>query len=68
MPYNWMVDEFKKYFNYTVFEHITIVHDKAVDAMATIGSLLDMLDNVSQYILGKTTIDPYFQNYKSKIM
>jgi len=45
LPYKLMVDDFKKYFDNITFEQIPRLQNKAADAMAMIGSLLDMPSN-----------------------
>jgi len=40
-----MADDFKEYFVKISFEQIPRIENKAADAMATITSLLDILDN-----------------------
>eukprot|EP01018_Ginkgo_biloba_P023038 Gb_17942 [translate_table: standard] len=42
IPYKRMVDSLKQYFVQIQFERVPRVHNKSADAMATIGSLLEM--------------------------
>jgi ribonuclease HI len=45
LPYKIMVDVFKNYFVAINFSKISIIDNKVVDAMATIASLLQLLEN-----------------------
>eukprot|EP01018_Ginkgo_biloba_P036364 Gb_12987 [translate_table: standard] len=45
IPYKRMVDSFKQYFVQIQFERVPRVHNNSADAMATIGSLLEMQQN-----------------------
>ena len=44
-----MVDDFKKYFTMITFEQIPRQENKAVDAMATIASLLDIEETKARF-------------------
>jgi len=49
VPYKWMVEDFKEYFVIISFEQILHIENKVADAMATIASLLKLLENESRY-------------------
>lgn len=49
MSYKCMLDRFQSYFHMLTFEQIPRVQNKAADAMETIGSLLNIPSNVSQF-------------------
>ncbi|GLJ56019.1 hypothetical protein SUGI_1202740 [Cryptomeria japonica] len=49
MPYKQMVDKLKASFTTITFEKIPIDQNQAVDAMATIASLLDLPQNSTRY-------------------
>lgn len=49
MPYNKIVDYFKKYFTQIIFKQISRENNWAADAMATIASLIDMPQNETFY-------------------
>lgn len=49
MPYKRMVDSFKHYFLVILFEQVLRVKSRAIDAMATIDSLLDILQNIPRF-------------------
>lgn len=51
MSYKRMVDEFNKYFNNIFYQQIPRVNNKAADVVATIGSIIYMLSNVTQFEL-----------------
>lgn len=44
MPYKWMVNDFKKYFMDITFEKIPRLDNRDVDAMTTIASVIQILD------------------------
>lgn len=49
IPYKHMVDSFLSYFHMISFEQVPRAQNKAVDAMAMIGSLLDIPSNMPQF-------------------
>lgn len=48
MPYKWMINNFQTYFHMVTFEQVLRAQNKAPDAMATIGSLLNISSNITQ--------------------
>lgn len=64
-----MVNNFKQYFNVILFEKIPQVHNKVVDAMATIRSLLKIPNNVHQCeFLVENILIPTFDVLESKLV
>lgn len=61
LPYKQMVEDYKEHFNNTTFEEIPRIHNKAVNAMATVGSLLNMPNNETQleFIVEQLMIQAY---------
>ena len=45
LPYKCMLDDMKKYFSHITFQQVPQENNKAIDAMATLASLLQMLEN-----------------------
>jgi hypothetical protein len=61
-----MVDSFKKYFVTIKFSQISRIDNKAVDAMATITSMLQLLENQRQYeFLVEKLFSPTYDNLES---
>eukprot|EP01018_Ginkgo_biloba_P005988 Gb_40582 [translate_table: standard] len=64
-----MVDNFKQHFAQIQFEQGTQVHNKSADAMATIGSLLEMQQNTRQcQFLVEQLMIPAYDVPKSKMV
>lgn len=69
MPYKRMVDNFRLYFDNIYFEQVPRIQNKATDTMTTIGSLLDIPNNASQYeFLVEQLLIPAFDVPKTKLM
>lgn len=69
MPYNKMVDSFTEYFTTITFEQIPRVNNKEENAMATIGFLLDIPQNISKYeFLVEQFFIPTFKTSESKLV
>lgn len=49
MPYKKIVEDYKEHFSKINFEQISRIQNKAANAMATIGSPLNMLANETQF-------------------
>lgn len=64
-----MVDDFKKYFVNITFEQIPRLDNKAVDAMATIASLLQIPGKKGRYeFLVEQLFSPTYDNSKSQVI
>lgn len=69
MPYKRMIDDFKKYFMDIKFEQISRVDNKVDDAMATIASLLQILEKRSHYeFLVEQLFSPAYDDTESQVI
>lgn len=69
IPYKRMVDDFKQYFVHITFDQIPRLDNKAADAMSTIASLLQILEQQSHYeFLVEKLFSPTYDNYASHII
>ncbi|GLJ24297.1 hypothetical protein SUGI_0463540 [Cryptomeria japonica] len=69
MPYKRMVDDLKQHFTKIDFEQIPIEHNRAVDAMATIASLIDLSPNETRYeFLVDNLLDPSYEITPTKMI
>lgn len=48
-PYKQLVEELKQHFSNISFEKIPRVQNRVIDTMASMGSVLDMLNNGTQF-------------------
>ena len=69
IPYKYMVDDMKRYFSHITFQQIPLAGNKAVDAMATLASLLQMPENDLQHkLLVKMLLYPTYDSPKSRMI
>ena len=69
IPYKCMVDDLKKHFLHITFQKIPWVDKKVVDAMATLASMLQMLENNFLYeFLVETLLYPSYNSPKSRMV
>lgn len=69
IPYKHMVDNFLSYFHMITFEQIPQAQNKVVDSLATIGYLLHIPNNVSQFeFLAEQLLVPTYDIPKSEMV
>lgn len=69
MPYKCIVDDFKKYFVSIHFEQVPLLKNKAVDAMATIASLLEIPEKHERYkFLVEQLYTPAYEDPQSQLI